>query len=543
MQRDENRQSMRLMLSERLTHPLTRILTVLDGETEVDTGASQPKLSAALNKLFAAETRYQASSRLDQRFHGGSAASPKASQSPSNENAFSAVSWKNRTRKVIEDDDDDDKPVGLTLTKWKKSSATASPSKRAEPKIAAAKEPEPEPEPEPEAEPEAGPATTDDDGESPFVHGAIKKADAEAMLSADGGLEKPGKFLIRSKGGSANDYILSVVYKGAATHHAISRESEGSEFTLNKQPTGATNLSDLIEKYRTKRPKWPVPLKDGVPAAGKKTTGKKKSAAKSSGGTVKAKKSVPANSETSAPSKGGNDMSSFFHGPIKKADAEALLSKNDGLSQSGKFLLRSKGNSETEFILSVVYKGAATHHMLVREAPGKEFTLNKNPTGKTTLADVVEHYREKRPKWPVPLKEGVTASGDGGGGGKSPKKPASGGSSPSKPKSNGGGDSGKEFFHGPLKKADAESKLSADGGLEKAGKFLIRSKGQSKTDYILSVVYKGAPTHHSLVRESEGAEFKLNNQPTGKTKLGDVIEHYRTKRPKWPVPLTQGVAK
>ena len=103
------------------------------------------------------------------------------------------------------------------------------------------------------------------DGETPFFHGAIKKGAADALLSADDGLSDAGKFLIRSKGDSVTDFILSVVYKGAATHHTLVRDGEGEEFKLNKQPTGASTMADLIEKYRSKQPKWPVPLTDGVP--------------------------------------------------------------------------------------------------------------------------------------------------------------------------------------------------------------------------------------------------------------------------------------
>lgn len=81
-----------------------------------------------------------------------------------------------------------------------------------------------------------------------FITG-IKKGEADKLLSADGGLETKGKFLIRSKGDSTTDFILSIVYKGAATHHALVRDGEGSEFKLNKQPTGTTTHAELIEKY------------------------------------------------------------------------------------------------------------------------------------------------------------------------------------------------------------------------------------------------------------------------------------------------------
>ena len=102
---------------------------------------------------------------------------------------------------------------------------------------------------------------------------------------------------------------------------------------------------------------------------------------------------------------GGGPHGAFFHGSINKAKADELLLADGGAANSGKFLIRSKGDSASLFILSVVYKGKATHHNLVLE--DGEFTLNKAPTGQSTVPDVIEHYREKRPKWPVPLTDGV----------------------------------------------------------------------------------------------------------------------------------------
>ena len=69
-------------------------------------------------------------------------------------------------------------------------------------------------------------------------------AAADELLAADDGFSKKGKFLIRSKGASTNDFILSVVFKGAGTHHVLARESDGAEFTLNKTPTGCTTIAE-----------------------------------------------------------------------------------------------------------------------------------------------------------------------------------------------------------------------------------------------------------------------------------------------------------
>jgi hypothetical protein len=85
-----------------------------------------------------------------------------------------------------------------------------------------------------------------------------------------------------------------------------------------------------------------------------------------------------------------------------------LLLANDGASTAGKFLIRCKGNSETEFILSVIYKSQGTHHTVVRPEVGEEFLVNKTSTnGATTLEGVVAFLRDKNPKWPVPLTEEV----------------------------------------------------------------------------------------------------------------------------------------
>lgn len=107
--------------------------------------------------------------------------------------------------------------------------------------------------------------------------------------------EQDGKFLIRSKPASTTDFVLSIVYRGRPTHHVLSADGGGAEFKLVKQSTGTTTLVDFIEKYRTKQPKWPVPLTDGVPSP----------------------------DATSAVGK-----TPYFHGRINKAATEALLSTN-----------------------------------------------------------------------------------------------------------------------------------------------------------------------------------------------------------------------
>ena len=87
-----------------------------------------------------------------------------------------------------------------------------------------------------------------------WLFGKVVKADAEEKLLADGGSGVSGKFLVRQKGADQDNYILSVIYKGAPTHHALARAGEGEEWTLNKTPTGCTEMEAVIAKYRSKQP-------------------------------------------------------------------------------------------------------------------------------------------------------------------------------------------------------------------------------------------------------------------------------------------------
>lgn len=58
----------------------------------------------------------------------------------------------------------------------------------------------------------------------PFVFELLKASEAQSLLAEDSGLEVSGKFLLRTKAPMSNElteFILSVVYKGRATHHQV----------------------------------------------------------------------------------------------------------------------------------------------------------------------------------------------------------------------------------------------------------------------------------------------------------------------------------
>ena len=72
--------------------------------------------------------------------------------------------------------------------------------------------------------------------------------------------------------------------------------------------------------YRSKRPKWPVPLTDGVKAPGAAGGGKSKSKPKTDTADA-APASAPADNDAGA---GDDEMSPYFHGNIKKGAADGV---------------------------------------------------------------------------------------------------------------------------------------------------------------------------------------------------------------------------
>lgn len=120
-----------------------------------------------------------------------------------------------------------------------------------------------------------------------------------------------------------------------------------------------------------------------------------------------------------------------------------------------------------------------------------------------------------------------------------------------KPKIGGGGgtkSSGKPpYVYGPLTKAVAEKKLTSfNSGANADGTFLIRRQPNDEdgNNFVLSVIYKGKPTHHKLFRESKSHPWTVNKTPCQDiTSIPGVVKHLQTKKSWWPVPLTTPVAK
>jgi hypothetical protein len=81
-----------------------------------------------------------------------------------------------------------------------------------------------------------------------------------------------GRFLVRQSSGVMPGFVLSLVYKGKATHHLIQQNEEGI-FTINRRVFGQPpprSLEDVIRALASDPPAatWPQRLTEFVPVLG-----------------------------------------------------------------------------------------------------------------------------------------------------------------------------------------------------------------------------------------------------------------------------------
>lgn len=87
----------------------------------------------------------------------------------------------------------------------------------------------------------------------------------------------------------------------------------------------------------------------------------------------------------------------YFHVGITAAQANERLG-----TSKGNFLLRYKTEGDdTQIVVTTVFKGQPTHHLLTRAAKGANFMLNNTDLGVATIDGVVAHLSEKHPYWYV----------------------------------------------------------------------------------------------------------------------------------------------
>lgn len=204
----------------------------------------------------------------------------------------------------------------------------------------------------------------------------------------------------------------------------------------------------------------------------------------------------------------------------------------------GRFLIRKRADAG-QFVLSLVFKGKATSHLIKPNAEGILCVNGKPYGGKVKdIESLVTALASKPPGWPVKLKEYIDVSNGSvvawgaSSGGESPKKKGS-----VKKGSRKGSVRLQPWLHDKMSNADAVVKFE---GKTENGTFFVRKH----TDgiYALSVIYKGKPTHHLLKAPATGVST-VGGKSTGVKGLNKTIEFLREKRPGiWPIPLKDHIS-
>ena len=145
------------------------------------------------------------------------------------------------------------------------------------------------------------------------------------------------------------------------------------------------------------------------------------------------------------------------------------------------------------------------------------------------------------PTWPVLLQFPLASTTTGGGaaaGGESDDAPP-----PPRPSKRtlqldqgGGGEAPPQWLHGKMGNQKAASLLV--GGPD--GTFLVRERATS-SEYALSVVFRGKPTHHMLKHDAETGRWVVNKASTGGTDLESAVAGLSAVTKSWPVALEHPV--
>jgi hypothetical protein len=245
-------------------------------------------------------------------------------------------------------------------------------------------------------------------GGSPWLHSGLSKEAAERLLTT-AGLDD-GRFLVRRRAGVAGEYVLSVVYKGAPTHHLVAKGGgDDGALVINKKSYGSHNktIRDLVKTLSKKGPGWPVALDKPVFKPG----------AAADDGAAAVVPAVPATiaepaTATAAVAGGGKpveEAADWLHGPMAREAADKVLT--DAGLDDGRFFVRTRAGVDNQYVVAVVFRGKPTHHLVTKGSDGT-MLINKQPVGsKKTIADLVQALSKKQPGWPVALDKPVLKPG------------------------------------------------------------------------------------------------------------------------------------
>jgi hypothetical protein len=342
-----------------------------------------------------------------------------------------------------------------------------------------------------------------------WLKGEITREAAEAAVDKT----QEGSFCVRERGADSGEYVLCVVYKNKFTHHLIKKAPDGNLAVNGKQYGQHTSIEQLVGNLRQPGvPGWPVRLL------------------------------VP--EETSAPI--------WLHGPISKLASEEILAK-DGKTTNGRFLVRQHGDTNN-MVLSLVYRNKPTQHLIAKDGDGY-LTVNKKRYGDHTDIHSLVAAISSDPvpdNWPIRLCEAVSSDGKvseiRGGVVRSKKasakkasvKKAASSAGSAKKASSAGSAKKAPWLHDKMSNPEADAKLKPK--IDEDGSFIVRVHNAAQSQYVISVIYRGKPTHHLCVAPDDQVST-INKKATGATGLVETIALIRTKQPGvWPVPLKSHIS-
>eukprot|EP00729_Bicosta_minor_P001655 gene1655-30860_t len=216
-----------------------------------------------------------------------------------------------------------------------------------------------------------------------------------------------------------------------------------------------------------------------------------------------------------------------LHPAISNSDAAAILGAG---VPPGKYLLRKRPGSATDYVLSVTFGGKVTHHKISPNASG-DLCVNGKSYGNAakTLDDFIPQLAADPPPagWPVRLEQAFPPATGGAGGG-------AGGGAPEDIKNI------KAWVHDAMSNAKSEALFKA-ASTSGEGVFMVRRRGtEFPKGFVLSVVYKGKPSHHLIHVAPE--KSKINKATLkGASSVHDVIRALRKKHKFWPVALKDAI--
>lgn len=231
---------------------------------------------------------------------------------------------------------------------------------------------------------------------------------------------------------------------------------------------------------------------------------------------------------------GGDGSAAWLVGDASREETEAKLAAAGG--GDGCFAVRTRAGKPGHYVIAVIFRGKPTHHMVAPDESGT-LTVNKKAFGDhKSIEALIAQLGKKQPGWPVALNKPAGGGGGGGGGSEAPKKATKKGDG------GGGGGGGASWLHAysaAFGRPQVEEKLTNAGSDD--GTFLVRSR-EAKGEYVLSVIFRGKPTHHLIKTDPDG-KLIVNKKSFGdSTNIEQLVDTLSKKQPGWPVALTTPVA-